>query len=136
MQTPFDLSGRVAVVTGGNGGIGRSIALGLARAGASVAILARNEEKNNNVLTELENIGRPAFAMALDVTKRDTLAEAIERTEAALGAIDILVNNAGIGLPSGGVLLESEEIWDLVIETNLNACFLLAKLAGASMVKR
>src|SRR4051794_32307014 len=136
MQTPFDLTGRVAVVTGGNGGIGRSIALGLARAGASVAILARNEAKNDGVLSELEGIGRPAFAMALDVTKRHMLAEAVERTEAALGGVDILVNNAGIGLPSGGVLLETEESWDLVIETNLNACFLLAKLAATSMVKR
>jgi len=74
MQTPFDLTGRVAVVTGGNGGIGRSIALGLARAGASVAILARNEEKNKSVLAELEAIGRPSFAMAFDVSKRETLA--------------------------------------------------------------
>ena len=136
MQTPFDLTGRVAVVTGGNRGIGRSIALGLARAGASVAILARNEEKNNSVLAELEAIGRPAFAMQLDVAKRNTLADAIEKTEAELGGIDILVNNAGIGLPSGGVLLETEESWDAVIETNLTACFLLAKLAAASMVKR
>lgn len=132
----FDLTGRVAVVTGGNGGIGRSIALGLARAGASVAILARNEQKNAAVLAELEAIGRSRFAMALDVSKRDTLANAIERTEAALGGIDILVNNAGIGRPSGGVLNETEKDWDAVIETNLNACFLMAKLAATSMVKR
>jgi 2-deoxy-D-gluconate 3-dehydrogenase len=136
MRSPFDLTGRVAIVTGGNGGIGRSIALGLARAGASVAILARNEEKNGNVLAELEAIGRPAFAMQLDVSKRNKLADAIERTENALGGIDILVNNAGIGRLTGGVLLETEEDWDAVIETNLNACFLLAKLAATSMVKR
>ncbi|MEP6946544.1 MAG: glucose 1-dehydrogenase [Acidobacteriota bacterium] len=134
--TNFDLDGRVAVVTGGNGGIGRSIALGLARAGASVAILARNEQKNAAVLADLEQIGRPSFAMFLDVSKRATLADAIERTENALGGIDILVNNAGIGRPSGGVLNETEEDWDAVIETNLNACFLMAKLAATSMVKR
>jgi 2-deoxy-D-gluconate 3-dehydrogenase len=126
----------VAIVTGGNGGIGRSISLGLARAGASVAILARNEEKNGNVLAELEAIGRPAFAMQLDVSERNKLADAIERTESALGGIDILVNNAGIGRLTGGVLLETEEDWDAVIETNLNACFLMAKLAATSMVKR
>ena len=64
----FDLSGRIAVVTGGNGGIGRAIALGLARAGASVAVLARNEEKNHRVFAELKSIGRPALASRLDVT--------------------------------------------------------------------
>jgi 2-deoxy-D-gluconate 3-dehydrogenase len=136
MQTPFDLTGRVAVVTGGNRGIGRSIALGLAQAGASVAILARNEEKNKSVLAELEAIGRPAFSMSLDVSKREDLAGAMAKVEQEVGDIDILLNNAGIARPSGGVLLETEESWDAVIETNLNACFLLGKLAAASMVKR
>jgi 2-deoxy-D-gluconate 3-dehydrogenase len=63
----FDLSGRIAVVTGGNGGIGRAMALGLARAGASVAAFARNEEKNQLVLAELKKIGRPALALRLDM---------------------------------------------------------------------
>jgi NAD(P)-dependent dehydrogenase (short-subunit alcohol dehydrogenase family) len=74
--------------------------------------------------------------MQLDVSERNKLADAIERTESALGGIDILVNNAGIGRLTGGVLLETEEDWDAVIETNLNACFLMAKLAATSMVKR
>src|SRR5277367_3685472 len=76
-QSLFDLSGRVAVVTGGNRGIGRAIALGLARAGASVAVLARNEEKNQLVLAELQGIGRPALASRLDVTDRAALAPAV-----------------------------------------------------------
>ena len=59
--SPFDLSGRVAIVTGGNGGIGRAIALGLARAGATVAVLARDDEKNRRVLAELQSIGRPSL---------------------------------------------------------------------------
>ena len=63
----FDLSGHVAVVTGGNGGIGRSIALGLARAGAAIVVLARNEEKNQRVLGELKALGRPALAVRVDV---------------------------------------------------------------------
>ena len=69
----FDLSGKVAVVTGGNGGIGRGIALGLAEAGASVAILARNEERNRATLAELEALGRPAMALKLDVSQRKLL---------------------------------------------------------------
>jgi NAD(P)-dependent dehydrogenase (short-subunit alcohol dehydrogenase family) len=70
----FDLSGHVAVVTGGNGGIGRSIALGLAQAGAAIAVLARNEEKNQRVLGELKALGRPALAVRVDVTVRGAIA--------------------------------------------------------------
>ncbi len=66
----FDLRGRVAAVTGGNGGIGRSIALGLAQAGAAVAVLARNEEKNQRVLGELKALGGPALTLRVDVTVR------------------------------------------------------------------
>ena len=135
-QSPFDLSGRVAIVTGGNGGIGRSIALGLARAGAAVAVLARNEERNGLVLEELKAVGVPSIALHLDVTKRATLERAIADVERSLGSIDILVNNAGIALRSGGVLNESEEMWDTTIETHLNATFLLSKFAATSMVKR
>jgi 2-deoxy-D-gluconate 3-dehydrogenase len=132
----FDLSGRVAVVTGGNRGIGRAIALGLARAGASVAVLARNEGENRLVLCELMSIGRPALALNLDVTDRAALAPAVSRVERELGGIDILVNNAGIATPSGGVLNESAEVWDDTVETHLNACFLLSQLVARSMVNR
>ncbi len=72
----FDLSGRVAVVTGGNRGIGHAMALGLARAGASVAVLARNAEQNQLVLAELKAIGKPALVLPLDVTDRPALAPA------------------------------------------------------------
>jgi 2-dehydro-3-deoxy-D-gluconate 5-dehydrogenase len=134
--SPFDLSGRVAVVTGGNGGIGRAIALGLARAGAAVAVLARNEEKNAQVLEELQAVGVRSMALHLDVTKRATLEGAMAEVGRNLGDVDILVNNAGIAVVSGGVLHESAEVWDTTIETHLSANFLLSKLAAASMVKR
>src|SRR5664280_1469851 len=134
MPALFDLSGRVAVVTGGNGGIGRSIALGLAEAGAAVAVFARNEEKNQQVLSELKALGVPSLAMRVDVSNRGALEPAMDKVESELGHISILVNNAGIVCLSGGVLKEIPEDWDRVIETQLNAVFLLSKLAARSMV--
>lgn len=134
--SPFALTGRVAVITGGNRGIGRSIALGLARAGAAVAVLARNEEKNAQVLAELKAIGVPALALHLDVMARETLSSAIDKVEATLGGVDILVNNAGVATVTGGILNEPPEVWDTTIATHLDATFLLSKYVAASMVKR
>jgi len=138
MKTPgmFDLTGRVAVVTGGNGGIGRGIALGLAQAGAAVAILGRNEEKSQRVLAELKSIGVPSIAIKIDVTNRPTLEPALNKVVSELGGIDILVNNAGNASLSGGILNEKPEDWDNVIETQLNAVFLLSKLAAPFMISR
>jgi 2-deoxy-D-gluconate 3-dehydrogenase len=138
MNTPalFDLTGSVAVVTGGNGGIGRSIALGMAQAGAAVAVFGRSDEKNQRVLAELKTIGVPSLAMQVDVTDRAGLEPALEKVESQLGSVGILVNNAGNVSLSGGVLQETPEDWDSVIETQLNAVFLLSKLAAGSMVRQ
>src|SRR6202045_492761 len=138
MKTPalFDLTGRVAVVTGGNGGIGRGIALGLAEAGAAVAVFGRNDEKNQRVLSELKAIGAPSIAVRVDVADRAGLELALNRVESELVGIGILVNNAGNVSLSGGVLNEKPEDWDNVIETQLNAVFLLSKLAAKAMVGR
>jgi 2-deoxy-D-gluconate 3-dehydrogenase len=135
-SSPFSLEGRVAVVTGGNRGIGRSIALGLARAGAAVAILARDEARNAAVLAELRALGVPAMAVRLDVTDRAALAPALDAAERELGGLDVLVNNAGVANPSGGVLAETEAVWDATLATHLHATFLLSKHAAASMVRR
>ena len=132
----FDLANRVAVVTGGNGGIGRGIALGLAEAGAAVAVLGRNDGKNQRVLSELKAIGVPSMAVRIDVTDRASLEPAMNKVESELGGVDILVNNAGNVSLSGGVLQEKPEDWDSVIETQLNAVFLLSKLAARSMLGR
>lgn len=132
----FDLSQNVALVTGGNGGIGRSIAIGLAEYGASVAILGRNKEKNNKTLLELKEIGIPSMAIQVDITNRSELEPAIKKVENELGNISILVNNAGTVSVSGGVLNEKEEDWDGVIDTQLNAVYLLSKLVAKSMAQK
>lgn len=133
---PFDLTGRVAVVTGGNGGIGRGIALGLAGAGASVAVFGRNEEKNAAVLEELEATGRPCMALRVDVTERERLEPALRAVEEEFGGPDVLVNNAGRVALSGGVLEETPEDWDGVLAVQLDAVFLLSKHAARSMATR
>jgi len=132
----FDLTGRVAIVTGGNRGIGHAMALGLAGAGASVAVLARNAEQNQRVLAELKAIGKPALVLPLDVTDRAELAPSVAHVERTLGGVDILINNAGIVALTGGVLNETADIWDKTIETHLNAAFLLSQIVAKSMVMR
>ena len=131
----FDLSGRVAAVTGGNRGIGRAIALGLAQAGAAVAVLARNEDNNRAALEELRKTARPAMALRLDVRSRAELQPAIEQVERTLGPLDILVNNAGIAVVKRA-LDADDKSWDRVIETNLTSVFLLSQIAGRSMARR
>ena len=131
----FDLTGNVAIITGGNGGIGRSIAIGLAKAGASVAIFARNNEKNKKILSELEELGISAMVLNVDVTDRSALEPAIKKVEQELGPVSILVNNAGIKSISGGIINETEENWNRVIDTQLNAVFLLSKLVAKLMVE-
>jgi 2-dehydro-3-deoxy-D-gluconate 5-dehydrogenase len=133
--TMFDLTGKVAIVTGGNGGIGRGIALGLAQAGAAIAILARNAEKNRTVMDELHAIGARAIALKVDVTEREPLKNAFEQVERELGEVGILVNNAGIARFGSIVRMELSE-WDRVIETNLTSCMILSRLAARSMVER
>jgi 2-deoxy-D-gluconate 3-dehydrogenase len=131
----FDLSGRVAAVTGGNGGIGLGIARGFAEAGAAVAILARDEARNRDALAQLQALGVRALVLRLDVTDRAALAPAFDEVERALGPVDILVNNAGVARTVGVARGEIDD-WDRVIETNLNAAFLLARLAARAMIPR
>ena len=131
----FDLEGAVAVVTGGNGGIGLAIALGLAGAGARVAIWGRNAEKNAAALTALRARSPSAMAQQIDVADRGQLQPALAAVESNLGPVSILVNNAAVAA-FGGVLELSPEDWDRVIETDLTACFLLAKYAAQSMIRR
>jgi 2-dehydro-3-deoxy-D-gluconate 5-dehydrogenase len=132
----FDLTGKVAVVTGGNGGLGRGIALGLAEAGAAVAVLGRNEEKSQKVLSELKALGIRSMAVTIDLTRRDEFEPASQGVENQLGGVDILVNNAGNVSLSGGVMNETPEAWDNVLATQLNAVFLLSRIAAKGMISR
>ncbi len=122
----FDLSGRVAIVTGGNGGIGLGMARGLADAGAAVAVVGRNEAKSKAAVEELGKRGVKAIAVATDVTDKAAVAAMVERVIGELGRIDILVNNAGMSIRKPPHELELDE-WSKVIDTNLTSAFLCSK---------
>ena len=125
---PFDLRGKVAIVTGGNGGIGLGMAQGLADAGADIAVVGRNETKSSAAVAELEARGVRAISIAADVTDKDALSAMAERTVRDLGRIDILVNNAGINIRKPPHALDIAE-WDSVIRTNLTSAFLCSQAA-------
>src|SRR5262249_31722929 len=131
----FDLSGQVAVVTGGNGGMGRGIALGLAGAGSAVAVLCRNAEKKAAGISGPRALNVPAPALESGLADRAHLPPAVAEVEHRLGPVSILVNNAAI-LVLKSVLEHAAEEWDQVIETDLTACFLMAKYAAQSMLTR
>ena len=124
----FDLTGTAALVTGGNGGIGRGIALGLARAGAEVMVAARDEAKNAAVVAELRALGVRAESVVCDVLDLASIEAAVAATVQAFGRLDILVNNAGV---AGGGRPETitDEVWDRIVDTNLRAVFQCCRAA-------
>ncbi|MFL6793228.1 MAG: SDR family NAD(P)-dependent oxidoreductase [Bradyrhizobium sp.] len=128
----FDLSGKVAVVTGGNGGIGLGMAKGLAEAGAAIAVVGRNEAKSLDAARELERGGTKAISVVADVTDKKAVGAMVERVKAELGRIDILVNNAGINIRKPPHTLEIAE-WDSVIATNLTSAFLCSQAVYPDM---
>lgn len=131
----FDLSGRTAVITGGNGGIGLGMARGLARAGADVAIAGRNAEKNAAAVRELQALGaQKAFAIEADVTVEADCRRLVAQTAAQFGRLDILINNAGIALRKRPEDYTAQE-WHLVINSNLTSAFLCSHTAYPHMLK-
>ncbi len=129
----FDLSGRVAVVTGGNGGIGLGMARGLAQAGATVMVAARNEEKSAAAVAELEALGAEAAALALEVGDEASCRAMVAATVERFGRFDILVNNAGINIRKQPEDYALEE-WQSVLDTNLTGAFLCAQAAYPEML--
>ncbi len=130
----FDLSGKVAIVTGSNSGIGLGMAQGLAEAGATVAIAARTEEKSQRVAAEMEAAGGKAFAVVCDVTDGDSIKAMAETVQERCGRIDILVNNAGTNIRKRPEELTYEE-WHTVMKTNLDSAFLCSNACYPAMVK-
>jgi 2-deoxy-D-gluconate 3-dehydrogenase len=130
----FDLSGRAAVVTGGNGGIGLGMARGLAKAGAKVAIAGRNAEKNAAAVRELQALGAQVLAIEADVTVEEDCRRLVEATAARFGRLDILVNNAGIALRKRPEDYTAHD-WHLVIDSNLTSAFLCSHAAYPHMTK-
>ncbi|OKO88135.1 2-deoxy-D-gluconate 3-dehydrogenase [Bradyrhizobium sp. NAS80.1] len=124
----FDLRGKVAIVTGGNGGIGLGMARGLAEAGADIAVVGRNETKSADAVADLRKRGVKAIAVTTDVTDTAAVAAMIDRVVKELGRIDVLVNNAGMSIRKPPHELELDE-WNKVIDTNLTSAFMCSKLA-------
>ena len=133
MHDLFDLRGRVAIVTGGNGGIGLGMARGLAAAGARVVVAARNQDKSRAAVAELEKLGGAgALALAVDVADEASVAALVRGTVERCGRLDILVNNAGINIRKPAHELSLAE-WHQVLETNLTSAFLCSRAAYAPM---
>jgi 2-dehydro-3-deoxy-D-gluconate 5-dehydrogenase len=128
----FDLTGKVAIVTGGNGGIGLGMARGLADAGADIAVVGRNEAKSDAAASDLGARGVRAMSATADVTDKAAVAAMVERVVRELGRIDILINNAGINIRKPPHALELEE-WGSVIDTNLTSAFLCSKAVYPAM---
>jgi 2-deoxy-D-gluconate 3-dehydrogenase len=133
MSTLFDLTGRVAVVTGANTGIGRGLATALANAGADVALVGRTPAAETAEM--IQSVGRRAAIIDADLSTVAPIQEAVDRTLAELGGLDILVNNAGI-IRRGDALEFSEEDWDAVIDTNLKSVFFLCQAAARHMMRK
>jgi NAD(P)-dependent dehydrogenase (short-subunit alcohol dehydrogenase family) len=139
MTTPgaaelFDLSGRVALITGGSRGLGRQIALAVARAGGAVIVASRRAEACEVVAEEIRGLGGRALPVACHVGRWDEVSRLAETAWAEFGRVDVLVNNAGMSphYPSLGEV--TEEMWDKVLAVNLKGPFRLSALIGERMV--
>jgi 3-oxoacyl-[acyl-carrier protein] reductase len=131
----MSLSGRVAFITGASQGIGRACALKLAAKGVSVAVAARNQEKLNELVCEIETTGGKAAAFVLDVTDEEQIKSAIKAVIAQFGKIDILVNNAGITRDQLIMRMKRAD-WDAVLQTNLTSAYLCTQAVTSSMLKQ
>lgn len=131
----FSLEGKKAIVTGASRGLGESIAIGIAAAGADVALVARSEKDLKKTATRVEELGKKALVCPCDITKTDQIKEAYEKIEKEFKSIDILVNNAGVDVPAPLIEM-TQEIWDMTFSTNLNGVFNFTKLVGRGMIER
>jgi 2-deoxy-D-gluconate 3-dehydrogenase len=134
-MAPFDLTGKIAVVTGGNRGIGFAIARGLASAGAAVVSANRNAETGRRAAAELANAGLPASAFQADVSRRAPVDSLVAHVLGKYGRLDILVNSAGV-IDRGPVEEFTEAQWDRIMEINLKGLFFCCQAVGRVMIPR
>ena len=135
MLEVFNLEGKIALVTGGGSGLGRSMSLALSNAGAEVIVAGRRTDKLENVIKEIKDKGGDSFWIVLDIQDENSINSSLKKIETMGKKIDILVNNSGISGPSWAVEQESKD-WDEVINTNLRGTFLMCREVGKSMIKR
>ncbi len=131
----FNLSGKVAIVTGGGRGLGKQIATGFAEAGANIVLCSRNVEACEEVKKELEDIGVQSLAVKCDVTNPIDVQHVVDETKRVFGRIDILVNNSGAswGAPAEEMPLEA---WHKVINVNVNGTFIMSQAVGKLMLEQ
>jgi NAD(P)-dependent dehydrogenase (short-subunit alcohol dehydrogenase family) len=129
----FDLDGKTSLVTGAGRGIGRAVAMALARAGSDVALVARSQNQLDAVAKEIQDLGRRAVVFPADLTQTQQLPGLTEKIVQNIGGIDILVNNAGINIPQDSVDV-TEEAWDAIMNINLKGAFFMAQAVGKVMI--
>ena len=131
----FSLAGKVAIVTGGSRGIGRSIAIALAEAGADVAVAARKPESLEEAVAAVKATGRRGIAVPTNVRDMAALQNLVDETKKQLGRVDILVNNAATNPSFGPIQNIDERAWDMIMNTNVKSLFFLSKFAREAMVE-
>jgi NAD(P)-dependent dehydrogenase (short-subunit alcohol dehydrogenase family) len=129
----FDLTGKVAIVTGGGKGIGKSIAIGFAQQGADVVVCSRSQAELEQVARKIREIGQKALPFVLDMTQISQFDGLVKETKNIFKRIDILVNNAGALLVAPALEVD-EKSWDLVMDTNTKGAFFLAQKVGQVMI--
>lgn len=132
MADIFDLNNKTAIVTGGNRGLGRLMALALAKKGANVAVVGRDEVRNTEVVNEIKHLGRKAIGLTTDLTKIDSIKNMASKVIEEFGTFDILVNNAGTS-ETKFALEVTEEEWDRVMNLNVKSLFFCSQVAAKTM---
>ncbi len=135
MENLFDLSGKVALVTGASRGLGQYFGRALAKAGADLVITSRDASRLASFREEIEALGRKALPLKLDVLSHDDIETMVQAAMDAYGKIDILVNNAGLNIRRPAAEIRWED-WDTVLDTNLKGAFFVAQAVGKTMIER
>ena len=135
-MSDFSLAGKTAIVTGGAGGLGRSMVAAYARAGANVVVASRNRENIERIAQQINAKGQTALAIRVDITQADSVDELVQRTAETFGALDIIVNNAGRWGKSHLAEDTPLDEWRDVVEQNLTGLFIPCIAAGKQMIKQ